>query len=538
MPEPDQFLIDLLLIVASGLLASVVCRRLGVSAILGYLAIGALLGGGALGWVGRDRHEVELIAEAGVFLLLFSVGLEFSIGELRSLAWRLPVGGATQMGLVALPAALVCKSLGLSWPAAALMAAAVSFSSTVLVFKTLAELGQSSTPHGRRAIGILLFQDVALVPLLLLVPLLTTGTGQSAGELAWLAAKTIGFVVAVIAARRLLGEVVVPQLAAYRSPELVVLLTVVVLGLATLGAAYAGLPPALGALAAGLCFGGNRWSAQVDALVLPFREVFAVVFFVGLGLLVDVGVLLRSPLTLVGMAAALILLKAAAGAVAVLATGLSRRASVGVGLGLAHVGEFAFVLAEVARRAGLVSDDAHSAFSVIAFLTLLLTPVLLRAGLKLTGMQGEAPAEGGGRRPAEQVEHAVIVGAGPVGTQLASHLETRGVDVTVIDRSPMNLYPFSQAGMKTLAGDGSEPSTLQTAGADHASLIVVAVSSDEAAERIVRQARRLNPSTQMIVRCRFESRTRKLAALGADVVVSEEREAYTRLLAELERDSE
>ncbi|MEM6331425.1 MAG: cation:proton antiporter, partial [Planctomycetota bacterium] len=419
---PEWFIVELLLILTAGLVASVVCRRLGVSSIVGYLAIGAVLGSGLFGAVGRDGHEVELLAEAGVFLLLFTVGLEFSLGELRTLAWRLPVGGALQMTLVAAPVLLAGRWMGLSWAGAAMLAAAASFSSTVLVFKTLAELGQAATPHGRRAIGVLLFQDVALVPLLLAVPLLTGGQTQGAVdnpvELLLLAAKAVGFVAAVVVLRRVLAGWLVPLLAGYRSPELVVLLTVVVLGVTTLAAAAAGLRPELGAFAAGLCFGGNRWSPQIDALVLPFRETFAAIFFVGLGLLVDVQMLLAAPVTLLAATAVVIAVKAAAAAIAVRATGLSGAASLGVGLGLAHVGEFAFVLARVTADSGLIGPADYSRFATVAFLSLLVTPPLLRLGLRLVGGAGgdDLPPGGGAGGPA----CAVVMGAGPVGKQVAS----------------------------------------------------------------------------------------------------------------------
>lgn len=531
---PDWFVVELLMILAAGLLASVGCRWLGISSIVGYLAMGALLGSGATNLVGRGQHEMESLAEVGVFLLLFTVGLEFSISELRSLAWRLPVGGAVQMLLVALPGLVLGRWLGLDWPGAAILAAAVSFSSTVLVFKTLAELGQAPTPHGRRAIGILLFQDVALVPLLLLVPLLTNETATAPFELLLLVVSSAAFVAAVLLLRLTLAKWIVPQLAAYRSPDLVVLLTVVVLGVVTLGAAAAGLPPALGAFAAGLCFGGNRWSPQVDALVLPFRETFAVIFFVGLGLLIDVRLLFESPLTLLGLTAATILVKATAATVAVRLTGLRGWAAVGVGLGLAHVGEFAFVLSAEARKEGLIDEVIYGKFSLVAFLTLLVTPPLLKLGLRLTGRieEREATVSTG---PSDEIRRAVVVGAGPVGKQVASCLETQGIEIVLIDRSLVNLYPFSQAGMQTVAGDASDANVLSTAEIERASTAIVCVSSDVAAEQIVKQVCRLNPACRVLVRCRFEANVRRLVRLGADYVVSEEQQAYSKLIGELVR---
>ncbi|MEM6799718.1 MAG: cation:proton antiporter, partial [Planctomycetota bacterium] len=320
-----------------------------------------------------------------------------------------------------------------------------------------------------------------------------------------------------------------------RSPELVVLLTIVVLGLTTIGAGAAGLRPELGAFAAGLCFGGNRWSPQIDALVLPFRETFAAIFFVGLGLLVDVRMLVDAPVLLLALAVALIAIKAAAAAIAVRATGLGWAASIGVGVGLAHVGEFAFVLGRVASDSGLIERADYSRFATVAFLSLLVTPPLLKLGLRLTA--GGDPGDGHAAGPRDpRPERALVIGAGPVGKQVASYLETQGANVTMVDRSPVNLYPFVAAGMDTVAGDASDPAVMRSAHGADAQLLVVCVSSDEAAERIVQQAKRLNPAARMLVRCRFEVSVRRFRQLGADFVVSEEQQAYSKLIGELDRD--
>ncbi|MGB7346989.1 MAG: cation:proton antiporter, partial [Pirellulaceae bacterium] len=213
---------DLLMILAAGLVASLVCRRLHVSVLIGYLVVGAILGQGVLGWVLDEDHQLEHFAEAGVFLLLFSIGLEFSIDDLKRLGRNLIIGGATQMILVAVPVALVLIKLEMNWQSACLIAAAFAFSSTVLVFKALSEWGQSQKTHGRRAIGILLFQDAALVPLLLLVPLLT-GSETTPGIVDYLKLSMVAFsfVISVIGIRFALSRWLIPMLAGYRSPELV-----------------------------------------------------------------------------------------------------------------------------------------------------------------------------------------------------------------------------------------------------------------------------------------------------------------------------
>ena len=229
-------------------------------------------------------------------MLLFAIGIEFSLEELARLSRYFFVGGSVQMMLVATPVALACVLFGVSWRSALLIAAATALSSTVLVFRALAEWGETASPQGRRAIGILLFQDVALVPLMLLVPLLA---GKEQGPQVWayllLALNSILFVAAVLVLRTVFARWVVPMLSNLRSVELVILFGLIVLVGFCLGAAAAGLPPALGAFAAGLALNGNRLTGQVDALILPYRESFGVVFFVSLGTLLDPSVLMELP---------------------------------------------------------------------------------------------------------------------------------------------------------------------------------------------------------------------------------------------------
>ena len=271
----EELIYDLMVVLSAGLIAAVICRRLNVSVLIGYLLVGTIVGHGVLGFLDDENHHLAHLAEVGVFLLLFSIGLEFSIEDLKKLGRRFIVGGGTQMLLVAVPATIALMSLGYSWQPALLIGAAISFSSTVLVFRGLAERGHSQEPHGHRAIGILLFQDAALVPLLLMVPMLNGAATTIDGvQFAGTALTSFGFVVAVFVLRHLLATRVIPAFAAIRSAELVILFTVVALGGVTLFAYTLGLPPAVGAFAAGLIFNGNRWSHQIDALILAIpRDV-------------------------------------------------------------------------------------------------------------------------------------------------------------------------------------------------------------------------------------------------------------------------
>ena len=518
---------DLLLVLGAGLVAGTVCRRLGVSMLVGYLLVGAMIGHGGAGWISEGNYPLEVLAEAGVLFLLFSIGIELSFESSGRLLRWLIIGGAVQMLLVAVPVALTTRLLGLAWPGAVLVGSAVAFSSTVLVFKALAEWGQTTTPHGRRAIGILLFQDIALVPLILLIPLLTGQDNPAAVyDVIKLFLKTALLVSVVIVAREAIHRWLAPWLQSLRGVELVVLFTLTVLGCFCLLAYVSDLPPLLGALAAGVALGGNRLTRQIDALILPYRETFAAVFFVSLGTLMKFDVLgsLDQAGEALAMLIAVLLLKTAGGAVALRLTGLDWRASLGTGLGLAQMGEFAFVLLAMGLSASLIEEQHRDLIMFVALGTLILTPEMLKRGLRLAERE-DRPASDKTTTVMDTLRHAVVVGAGPIGRQAVSQLETMGVDVSLVDFSPVNLHAHALQGFRTIAGDATEPGTLHRAGIEQAGLVVVTVAQDAMAEAIVFTVRQMCPACKIIVRCRYQANAARIRKAGARHVISEESEA-------------
>ena len=523
--EIAHLAVELLTVLAAGLAAGIVCRWLGASLLIGYLMAGTMIGPGVMNLLQAQRHEMEILAETGALLLLFSVGIEFSLGELLKLSRYVLIGGGVQMVLVAAPLIAVTRWLGWTWPAALLAGSAGALSSTVLVFRALHEVGQAATPHGRRALGVLLCQDIALVPLLIFLPLLTgEGHAPSVGKLAILAATSAGFVAGVWLLNRGVRRWVVPVLARLRSVEIVVLFTVSTLVAIGWGAVWCQLPAAVGALAAGLVLSGNRLSKQLDSILLPFREVFSAVFFVTLGTLLRPAALLEEPLLLLGGLLGVLVTKTLAASVALRSTGLAWRRSCGMGLGLSQLGEFSFLLAAQGLAYGLIERADYNRILFIAICTMVLTPVLLRRGLRLASREDVSEAE-----PVEPGSiaglHALVVGLGPIGRQVTSQLEMLGVDVALIDLSPINLQPLAQLGFRTFTGDARDPRVLRRAGIEQCRLAVVCVPDDDVALQMVRTMRTLSRSLKIVVRCRFHARIHELEEAGANGVVSEEMQA-------------
>jgi len=531
------FVHDLLIILAAGLISGVVCKRFGASMLVGYLLAGAVIGHGGLGLVAKGGEEIELLAHAGALLLLFAIGIEFSLEELVRLSRYFFIGGSLQMVLVAVPVTLTCMALGVPFRPALVIASATALSSTVLVYRALAEWGETASPQGRRAIGILLFQDVALVPLTLLVPLLV-GSGDVAGARAYLllALNSILFVAAVLVLRKVFARWIVPMLSHLRSVELVVLFGLMVLVGFCWGAAAAGLPAALGAFAAGLALSGNRLSAQIDALILPYRESFGVVFFVSLGTLLNLSVLADGPLLLILALLGILVVKFGGATIALRTTGLPWRAAAGTGLGLAQLGELSFMLLWVGLDAKLLSGTDYNRMLFLAIGTLLLTPQLLRLGLRWSRgwplVAEEAEAVLG--EPSVPRE-AIVIGLGPVGRRAASQLETIGVDVCLIDSSPVNLYPYAQQGFRTVAGNATDRQVLDRADVAHARLAIVCVPQDTVALQVVKTLRRLNRTCKTIVRCRYQDNVTALRKAGASQVISEETEVSRGLIRLLDQ---
>ncbi len=520
--ELDVIIYDLLLILLVGLVAGVLSQRLRFPVVVGYLVGGCLLGPGGFAAVGLRHHEIEVLGELGVFFLLFSIGLEISPAELMRLGRRLFVGGTVQMSLVAVPVASVLIAGGVAPRPAVLLALALSFSSTVLVFQALSEQSRSTDHIGRRLIGILLFQDAVLVPLLLAVPLLVGGSQSSlAVDLVLLLGRSAAFGGLVFALDYVVPRYVLPVVCRDRSTASLVLSSLVILGGVTRVAHLLGLPPVVGAFFAGLVLGGNRWTAQIDAVVLPFREAFAAVFFTSLGLLLQPGALWQAPLSLALLFASCVIVKWLAAVVALRWTGLSWALSMRTGAGLAHVGEFAFVVGLAGLDAGLITPQQYGALIAVGLLTLVVTPPALRRGL--SAVPGDAAAgDAPGVERDRQTADAVVIGAGPVGRRVASTLEMGGVDVCVVDASPVNLHAFAQAGFRTVAGDAVRPHILAAAGVRSAGLVVVCIPEDDAAKAIVREVRQANETCRVLVRCRYQGSAEELQRLGSDEIVSEE----------------
>jgi CPA2 family monovalent cation:H+ antiporter-2 len=541
MPE-FAFLRDLLLLFGLGVIVVIVFHRINLPPIVGFLITGVLCGPYGFGLI-RNVHDVEALAEIGVILLLFTVGIEFSVQQLIRLRKFLIGGGGAQVfGTVAI-VALLAQLFGLSWPVAIFLGMVVSLSSTAIVLRTLADRGEMDAPHGGAAVAILIFQDLMIVPMVLIAPFLG-GTGELS-TMPLVIAKALAFVGGAVLAARYVVPWLLQVVVNTRQRE-VFLLTVILLALGTAWASAAvGLSLALGAFIAGLVISESEYSHQALGEILPLREVFNSLFFVSIGMLFDVRTLVQQPLAVFGALAAVLLIKGVVAGGVTLASGRPMRVAIMVGIGLAQIGEFSFVLSKAGLDAGLLDAQLNQLFLAVAVATMAITPLTMRAAPRLaawidrsiplslhrTHVTPVVPDD----RLRDLTDHVIIVGYGLNGRNLARVLHRSGIRFVVIDLNPETVRSERARGRPILYGDATREEILQHAGITNARSLVIAISDAIASRSSVVTARRLNPALHILVRTRYVKEMEPLLALGTDEVVSEEFETSVEIFSRVLR---
>jgi K+:H+ antiporter len=515
-------------LLAASVVVLLVCHRLRVPSVVGLLLTGMLIGPSGLGLL-HDVEAVETSAEIGVVFLLFAIGLEFSLERLREIRRAFLLGGSVQSGLtIALVALLAFAVAGQPPLRAVFFGCLVALSSTAVVLTLYAARRELDAPQGKLLLGVLLFQDFLIVPMIVLTPVLA-GTVE-ASPLTF-AARFGGGVLAV-ATVFLVARHLMPRLMHYVAGTR--LHEVFVLGalLVCLGMAYftehLGFSLALGAFLAGIVVSESEYSHQVVADVAPFRDVFTSVFFISIGMLVDVAFAAAHLGLVLALTAAVVAVKVVTGGAAAVALGLPVRVAAIAALGLAQIGEFSFVLLNVGRDEGLVVGAAYQLVIVVAVLSMLLTPALVaaapRVGERLAAWLRRPPGGAVAAAAAAQ-RHVVVVGFGLNGRTLARVLREAGIAYVVVELDAEAVHQGLAAGEPILYGDATRREILAHAGIAAAEVVVFAISDLHAVRHSIALARQLNPGVHIIVRTRALAHIEDLRRCGADEVIAEEFEA-------------
>ncbi|MBA3633761.1 MAG: cation:proton antiporter [Acidobacteria bacterium] len=542
MHTPPLFT-DLLIIFLVSVPVAFLCLRLKLPLLVGLMLTGILIGPYALGLI-KELQAIEILAEIGVVLLLFTIGLEFSLRRLREMKNLVLIGGGLQVSITIAATAVIAFLFGRELNQAVFFGFLVALSSTAIVLKSYVERNEVDAPHGRAGVGILLFQDISIVLMMLLVPILGGKDAASFGAIAWsLGSSLIGLVLIVLAAWFFV-PILLKQVVNLKSPE-VFLLTVVLLSLGTAWiTSQFGLSLALGAFIAGMVLADSDYSHQITAEILPFRDVFNSIFFVSIGLLLSLGTLIANITNVLLIVVLLIVGKALIVWAVVRLLGFPQRISAMTALGLAQVGEFSFILAKAGRSADLLPDTDYQTFLAASIISMIATPFMIAAaprfGLFIQTLFTDGKSDESLEVAAKEIHltssgglnnHVIIVGYGLNGRNLARVLRAVLVPYTILDLNAETVRRAKEKGEKINFGDATRREVLLHAGIENASALVLAMSDPPSARRAVKNARRLNEDVYIVVRTRYTSEITELLELGADEVIPEEFETSIEIFS-------
>ncbi len=534
MPEID-FLQELLIVLAATISIVYLFQKIRVPAIVGFLLAGVIIGPGGFGLI-QNVHQVEMLADIGVALLLFTIGVEFSLETILSMQRRIIWAGMLQVFLTILAVWIIAVAFGIAPNVGVFYGFLVTMSSTAIVLRIYNDRGEVNAIHGRLASGTLLFQDLCIVPMMLLVPVLSN-TGQATIlDIVWAVVKSLLALFIIVWTARKLVPRLLHEVALVRNREVFILFVVLVcLGTAWL-ASMTGLSLALGALIAGLVISESELSHQVIADVLPLRDCFSGIFFISIGMLLDPAILSHDWVTTTGELLLMVGIKTLVVTVIFWRLYSSLRVGILLGLSLAQIGEFSFILAKAGISQKLLSTAEEQTFLAASILSMIATPFLIQAApaiaQRLTGGTPHLPEDGAqDRGPASADGHVIIVGYGLNGQNLARVLRESGIPYRVLELSPELVRAGKIAGEAINFGDGTRPDILLQAGIQRARVLVIAISDPIATAHTVSQARRLRADVKIIVRTRYVAEIERLYSLGANEVIPEEFETSVEIFA-------
>jgi monovalent cation:H+ antiporter-2, CPA2 family len=539
---------EVVIILGLSVLIILIFQRIKMPSILGFLLTGIVAGPHGLSLI-KASHEVEILAETGIIFLLFVIGIEFSLKSLLKIRNTVLIGGSLQVGGTILFTAIGSYWLGLPYEQSIFMGFLISLSSTAIVLKMLGERGVMKTPQGRIALGILIFQDIIVVPMILVTPLLT---GNSDNLLMTLLLM-MGKFALVIGLLILLAKFVVPVILFYvvktRSQELFILTTVVLCFATAWLTSSVGLSLALGAFFAGLIISESDYSHQATANILPFREIFISFFFVSIGMLLDLQYFFQNIGLMIVLTIAVILLKMTIVTLTVLVKKYPFRIALISAFTLFQVGEFAFLLSTIGIRNGLITHEVYQKFLVVSILTMALTPFLIgsaepladkliRAWLPQRVRKRLSKYQQGKKQVKPDFDddlhdHLVIVGYGINGQNVARTTKQAGIPYVIIELGQEQFAAAKLENHPVIFGDSANPHILEQAHIHQARVVVISISDAEAAKKIVTVVRESCETAHVIVRTRSIKDIDETLRLGADEVIPEQFETSIEIFTKV-----
>ncbi len=537
----------LLLVFALAIAVLLICHQLRVAATVGFLVTGVLVGPQGLGLIGSGR-EVELLTEIGVVLLLFTIGLEFSLGSLLRIKRYVFLGGALQVLLTIAASYLILRYLGFAANQAVFMGFLLSLSSTAIVLRIFQERAEVDSPHGQISLAILIFQDIVVIPMMIVTPYLAGFGAESQESFVGLILKGVGLIGFAFVAAKWLVPAVLYQIARTRSRELFSLCVLVICFAVAFLTHSLGLSLALGAFLAGLIISETEFTWETLGNIIPFRHVFTSLFFISIGMLLNVEFLIERPGIVVMVALSVMVLKLILASLTVSLLGFPLRTSIISGLSLCQVGEFSFVLFLTGAGMGLLEKDLYQLFLDVSVLTMAATPLAIALAPKFADGVAKLPFPSKVKRGFTKGisvderkrhrilrDHLIIVGFGLNGKNVARVAKVAGIPYVVIEMNPQTVRVESAKGEPIYYGDASQEAVLAEVGGQRARVVVVVISDPLATRKIAAAVRKENPNGFLIVRTRFITEMESLYAIGVNQVIPEEFETsieiFSRVLA-------
>lgn len=539
----EQLLLELALLFALCVGVAVTFHRLRLPPIVGFLVAGVLVGPHAIALVQHEEMVREL-AEVGIVVMLFAVGLEVPLRQLRRLRRAILVGGSVQIAGTVLVTAVICWFIGMSWPAAVFLGFLLSLSSTAASSKMLIDHGELSAPHGRTVLGIAVAQDLAVVPMILLIPLLASMNGPQvvgasivdASPSPLMALANFGLLALVVVVAKLLVKPLVTLVCATRNRELFVLfLATWCLGLAAV-TAHLGMSLALGAFLAGILLADSDHHSQAVAEVEPFRDAFASLFFVSIGMLFNWRTIVDAPGTVTAIVVAVVGGKALLIALAAQVLGQPFWVRIRAALTLAQVGEFSFVLVQLGNRSNLLPASAEALFVVAAVVSIAATPLLYVFGRRLAlRARNSSVVLATPVSDKDRENDAILVGYGPTGRVVAAGLEAAGISYVVAEMNSATVRSERERGVPIVLADATRVSVLNKLGLAKAQLVVLAINDATATRRIAQLVSQHAPQAHILARAAYNNEVVPLMRSGAHEVVPQELEASVEILVRVLR---
>jgi len=535
--ENIPLLKDIVILMAVSVPISFLLSRLGLPTVIGFFLTGVIIGPYGFGLV-TELETVDTLAQIGVVLLLFTIGLEFSIARLLNIKREGLLGGGLQVLLTVSVVLLAGHFYGLSFPVSLMLGFIVSLSSTAIVLKLLIDKGEVASSHGNLTVAVLIFQDLCVVLMVMLIQSIGGSSAATAADMAkGLGPSILAFAFIVIAVVYIIPRIF-NQVVKLRNREVFVLTIVLVcLGTAWVTSLF-GLSLALGAFVAGLAISESEYSNQIVAEVIPFRDTFASLFFISIGMLLDLNYFVDHIQWLLLLAAAVIFVKTA------VITGVGRvlkyplKLSLVVGLNLAQIGEFSFILIKMGQDYSLLGEGLYQSLLAASIITMAATPFIYQRSSKIAFEIGHALGLTGSGvvKKTKLSNHVVIVGYGVNGRNLARVLKETAIPHLVVDMNMERVRQAKAAGHNAYFGDTSHPEILKKMGVEMAKMLVVAISDPISTRRIVKTAREFNPALSILVRTRYIREVEDLYRLGANQVIPEEFETSVEIFARVLRD--